>query len=155
MSDDAPLTITLKGGAGYAEPWIVIRAEDVEVARQNLEALIGSEIFPLTREASAAFILGATSAPPENQAAPAPYVVPTTTSPLIAAAVASATLETKTDQWGSVFTFAVPGAPSCPHGPRVKKDAVSKAGKPYTAWVCSVPVRDYKNKTECAIEYAK
>lgn len=43
---------------------------------------------------------------------------------------------TETDKWGGVFTYGLPGAPSCPHGERVQKQATSQAGKAYKAWVC-------------------
>lgn len=42
---------------------------------------------------------------------------------------------TETDKFGNVYTYGA-GGPECPHGPRVKKDGTSQAGKAYSAWVC-------------------
>ncbi len=40
------------------------------------------------------------------------------------------------DQYGNKYTYNVPGAPSCPHGPRVRKAGKSRAGKDYVGWFC-------------------
>ena len=39
-------------------------------------------------------------------------------------------------------------APSCQHGPRVFREGVSKAGKPYKAWFCSSQDRNDQCKPE-------
>ena len=45
---------------------------------------------------------------------------------------------TVADKWGTQFTYGAPGAPACPHGPRLLLNATGKSGKPYTAWACQV-----------------
>lgn len=68
--------------------------------------------------------------------------------------------KTETDNWGSTFTYGIPGAPACPHGERVQKKATSKAGKPYTAWVCPTHTPSaFRQKVvkdpNCSMEFAR
>ncbi len=88
----------------------------------------------------------------QNQATPAQQAV-TTPSP------SSSGPKEETDNWGGVWTYEIPGAPSCPHGARVQKVAKSKAGKMYTAWCCpTASPSAYRNKVakaDCAMEFAK
>lgn len=81
------------------------------------------------------------------------------TSPSVPATQAENVLREETDKWGSVWTYNVPGAPSCPHGPRVQKKATSQAGKPYVGWCCPTTspfaYRQKITKADCKMEFAK
>lgn len=74
-------------------------------------------------------------------------------------AAATSEAREETDKFGRRFTYAVPGAPSCPHGPRVKMNATSKnTGKAYEAWVCPTTTpfayRQKIQKQDCPMEFA-
>lgn len=81
------------------------------------------------------------------------------TTPSVPATQAENVLREEIDKWGSVWTYNVPGAPSCPHGPRVQKKATSQAGKPYTGWCCPTTspfaYRQKIVKADCKMEFAK
>lgn len=53
MSDEAAYTATLKAGAGYEEPWIVIRAETIEQLDDRLSALAEGGVFASLGRAAA------------------------------------------------------------------------------------------------------
>ena len=65
----------------------------------------------------------------------------------------------ETDKWGNVWTYAIPAAPSCPHGPRVQKKGTSQAGKKYTGWECITKsphgFRSKMQKSDCSMEWAR
>jgi hypothetical protein len=44
--------------------------------------------------------------------------------------------ETVQDNFGNAWTYGLPSAPACKHGPMPQKRGRSKAGKPYTGWFC-------------------
>lgn len=136
---------------------LVIGAADPETFLTNLAVILGADngvqdlfavafdsgslqLAQAVRVAIDAFPTAAVSPP-----SPAPVAaasngwnqpVPTDAQPAPAQAPAADGPKTETDNWGSVFTYGIPGAPSCPHGVRVQKAATSKAGKPYKAFVC-------------------
>jgi hypothetical protein len=89
-----------------------------------------------------------------NQATPAQQAVTTPQTP----ATSSGPKE-ETDNWGNVYIYSIPGAPTCPHGARVQKKGTSKAGKPYTAFVCPTQTPSaYRNKvtkSDCSLEFSK
>ncbi len=90
----------------------------------------------------------------QNQATPAQQAVTTPQTP----ATSSGPME-ETDNWGNVYIYSIPGAPACPHGARVQKKGTSKAGKPYTAFVCPTQTPSaYRNKvtkSDCGLEFSK
>lgn len=53
MSNEAAYTATLKAGAGYEEPWIVIRAETIEQLDDRLSALAEGGVFASLGRAAA------------------------------------------------------------------------------------------------------
>lgn len=63
-------------------------------------------------------------------------------------------IEEKTDKWGGVFQKGHPDMPKCEHGARIKAKKISKAGKPYTAFVCvnDSPFGNYRDG-KCEVEY--
>lgn len=72
------------------------------------------------------------SEPPDG-----PYPGSAVTTPSVPASNGPDTVRSETDKFGRTFSYQVPGAPSCAHGPTVKMDAKAKAsGKPYTKWIC-------------------
>lgn len=102
------VVVTLKGGAGYEAPWIVIHAPTAQAAIDQLDQTM-MDLMTRTKSAAAHFS-GAGAAP---AAAPAQsYQAP--------AAPAGA-------------QSPPPGAPACPPGWQFKS-GVSKAGKPYQGY---------------------
>ena len=65
----------------------------------------------------------------------------------------------ETDRWGNVYTYGIPGAPTCAHGPRVQKKGTSQAGKKYTGWECITKsphgFRQKMTKSDCSMEWAR
>lgn len=53
MSDEAAYTATLKAGAGYEDPWIVVRAETIEQLDDRLSALAEGGVFASLGRAAA------------------------------------------------------------------------------------------------------
>lgn len=66
----------------------------------------------------------------------------------------AASLEERTDRFNNRYVKGDPSVPACIHGPRVVAHKTSKAGKPYTAYVCvnDSPFGDYK-AGKCQQEY--
>lgn len=125
-STEAPITVTLKGGAGYEAPWLVLRGNTPgEVAQllQNLGSLPEAVV-----SASNLFHAVHTSGPllpnaPEAPAAPAPQQqAPQGWAPAPPAAAPAVHPEGKVCE-------------SCA-SPLVFKSGTSKAGKAYKLWSC-------------------
>lgn len=59
-----------------------------------------------------------------------------------------------TDKFGANYTFDLPTAPMCQHGPMAMKEAVSQSsGKPYKQWVCAqYPKSGFKREAKTACE---
>jgi hypothetical protein len=104
---DGKIVYTLKGGAGYDAPWIVISGDTVDEATDNLKAatLAFGEVT-----AAAALFSGAQVA--------APLTVPTqTAAPTTVAATAA------------------PQGRFCTHGPRTRRAGTSARGA-WVGWFC-------------------
>lgn len=57
--------------------------------------------------------------------------------------------QVKNDRFGNSFLLGRPDAPLCTHGqPSVLKSGTSKAGKPYSGWVCGQHPDNYKAACE-------
>lgn len=114
---DGKVTFTLKGGAGYEQPWVVISGDTVEEAVGHLNAATAvlGEI-----QTAAALFRGAGSA--------AVLTVPTPTAQATASAVAAGPAPTAPPVSGRV----------CAHGPRSRKSGTSARG-PWVAHFCSLP----------------
>ena len=72
---------------------------------------------------------------------------------VLGAVTAAAPISAPPSQQPKGTPVAQPGngagaAPSCQHGPRVFREGVSKAGKPYKAWFCSNQDRNDQCKPE-------
>ena len=65
----------------------------------------------------------------------------------------------ESDRWGNVYTYGIPGAPTCAHGPRVQKKGTSQAGKKYTGWECITKsphgFRQKMTKSDCQMEFQR
>lgn len=57
------IVITLKGGAGYDAPWVVIHADDIAAAKQTLADEELKEVIDLAKKAGTYFAGGNPSAP--------------------------------------------------------------------------------------------
>jgi hypothetical protein len=142
--DNAALTATLKAGAGYDAPWLVVRANNPAELAQRLNAVIdGSITGPLV---AAAQVLAAEYG---GAGAPAPARQPQQTfqqpqaqnqgfgqqAPQQAAAAQQGGGQVETNKWGATYEWNAPGAPQTMHGPKVKKSATSQSGRAYQAWI--------------------
>lgn len=144
MTDEtAALTATLKFGGGYADPWLVVRADTAEelvgllqqAAQAGAVATLAQSAVEAQAVYTAARSLGAKpvaveaapqAAPPTPPWQPPQQAAPTSPAPSAPAAPAPAA--------------APAGAPTCQHGPMVWRTGVSKkTGQPWQAWMCSAP----------------
>jgi len=55
-----------------------------------------------------------------------------------------------TDRFGNRWTFGLPDAPSCEHGPTARVNGTSQQGRKYTAFKCALggPGGDWRNKCD-------
>lgn len=112
QNTEGKLTVTLKGGAGFDAPWIVIHADDASDALEQLKAPELKELMELTKKAGAHFSGGNGSAGRPQQAA------------------ASAPAQSN----------AGSSAPSCSHGAMTYRKGISKkTNKPWEAYFCPAP----------------
>lgn len=98
---EGKITVTLKGGAGFDAPWIVVHAADISDAYMQFQgdnAALLVELMSKVKKAASFFSGGSGG----NAARPAPQQA----------------------------QEAPPGAPECPPGWQYKS-GISKAGKPY------------------------
>lgn len=146
---------------------VVIAGDTPAEFQDNAMAILGPDAMDSIGEAfKAALVAGAEMgvmtkaqdtviAAGMAQSTPAQAAV---TTPAVPATSSESSVKEETDKWGKKFTYGVPGAPSCPHGPRVKINAISKAGKPYEGWVCPTTTpyafRNKIAKQDCAMEFA-
>lgn len=107
VSDQSKLTLTLKGGAGFDAPWIVLHAESPSEALQILNDESLKTLMEVSQSAAKHFVS-------QNQIAPA--------APAQAANGQPA---------GSQQAPA--GSPACPPG-WTFKSGISKAGNPYKGY---------------------
>jgi len=111
QNTEGKLTVTLKGGAGFDAPWIVIHADDAADALEQLKAPELKELMELTKKAGAHFSGGSGSSarPAPQSAAPAQ-------------------------------SNAGSSAPSCSHGAMTYRKGISKkTNKPWEAYFCPAP----------------
>lgn len=121
---DGKITVTLKGGAGYDAPWVVIGGDSVPEVQEILKNAAALGLYGDV--AAAAQFLQAGNGVPTSGGAPAPASVPT-----------------------SAPAPAAPQGKFCSHGPRVRRSGTSARG----AWVghfCSLP-KDHPDR--CKPEY--
>lgn len=124
--DFGEVVITHKGGAGFADPWIVIHAKDVQDARSHYEGDNAVALADLAERAAkfsgffqAKVGSSAVAGRPQRQAAPP---------------------EAQEAPGGEVR--------SCPHGKMRFRSGVSKAGKPYKGFFCSSDDRNEECKPQ-------
>lgn len=145
MTDDnAPLTATLKAGAGYDAPWLVVRANNPAELAQRLNAVIdGTVTGPLV---AAAQVL----ASEYSGAAPAPAQQPQQTfqqppaqnqgfgqqqAPQAAPAAPQGGGQVETDRWGGQYIHNHPAAPPTMYGPKVLRKWQDQQGKQRAMWL--------------------
>lgn len=141
----AKYTVTLKGGAGYESPWIVVRSNDVPGLKSDIGAL-DDEALSIVKATGQRF--SGAGDPPSTvgsaaqQFANAGMVGQSQVTDAYAADAAQ----------GGPGAFAAPevappappapaaGAHVCKHGPRVFKSGVNKqTQKPWSGWMCNTP----------------
>lgn len=109
---EGKIVVTLKGGAGFDAPWIVVHATDAADALEQLNDKVLGELIARTKTVSAHFSGGSGNAgrpaSPQSNSRPPQQQAPASAG----------------------------NAPGCDHGTRVYKSGVSKAGKPYKMWAC-------------------
>lgn len=102
-------------------------------------------------------VIAAGMASPTNAASGPASSQEAVTRPQTPAVSSESALREETDKWNNVWTYNVPGAPSCPHGVRVQKKGKSQQGKAYTGWSCPTQspyaFRNKIQKAECAMEW--
>jgi hypothetical protein len=114
---DGKIVVTLKGGAGYDAPWIVLSGDSVPEVAEHLKNVSALGLYGEAIAASQLFT-GAANVPVAGGAT-APTTAAPTTAPAPAAPQASA-------------------GRFCPHGPRTRYQGSSARGA-YVAWFCSLP----------------
>lgn len=113
LQSDNKVVVTLKGGASFSDPWIVIHANSVEDADSQMDAKLAA-LMEKTQKVAKKFVeLGGGSAP---TAAPAP------TSNVPAGAQSAPNNETR----------------QCKHGAMTYKTG-SKGGRTWRAFMCPTP----------------
>lgn len=139
QGSDAPITVTLKAGAGYEAPWIVVRADDPEQAVKRLEALGQSALLAKTAEVAVELhgVYNAASG--------------------LGGKVERVEGTREKASWGhsgsrqqtqDAPTEDKAPAPQCQHGQRVYRSG-TKNGKKWEAWFCPLP----RNQGACAPEW--
>lgn len=148
MTDDAKYTATLKAGAGYDAPWLVVRADTPDEMVQALRDAYSTLSAPLAATAQVLQAEWSGSVP----AAPAPHAnnhgfqqQPSAghansaqgmaSSQPASTAAPQAGGNTEEDRWGGTYEHNHPQAPATPWGPKVLKRATSQAGKRYAQWI--------------------
>lgn len=71
LGPEAPYTITLKGGSGYAAPWLVLRAQSAEDAQALLVEAKAAELLESIAAYASDFQEKVAGAEPANTSAPA------------------------------------------------------------------------------------
>jgi hypothetical protein len=118
-TEGGKITVTLKGGTGYDEPWIVIHGTDAEDILGTMSEESFTKLLAWTKAAAEKFHGGSKAAPAGNTQAGKP------------AAATSAP--------GGREEF-------CKHGKMEFKSFISKAGKPTQLFGCTSPNRDEQCK---------
>lgn len=140
------------GGDTY-DDWvrsIVAAGLDVDAIlagmKATLEPLAGD---PVTDRAHQNLVQGGVVAPQQPQQAQPSYH---NSQPAPVATAGG--VEDMVDKYGNKYTFNLPTAPDCAHGPRAFKEWRDKKGMDRKAWVCAPKARDYRFENECPIQWA-
>lgn len=145
MSEENGVTLTLKGGQGYEAPWLVVRGQNAtdvlgQLAEENFESLVkvgaataADLVQTWDAEKKARGGQAAAAPAPARQAGPTPPA-PSNPAPQ-AQAAGPLGPQTESDKWNNTYEHNHPQAPQTQHGPKVLKRGVSKAGKPYAAFI--------------------
>lgn len=154
--------IQISGKCGDAI--VVIAGDTPEEFLANCAAILGEEsnilnVFAMALDADAMVETQAkrnvidtfASTPPTQAAAPAQGAAPATPT-------ADGETKSETDKFGREWTYGIPGAASCSHGPMVRVNAKGKeSGKPYSQWKCitqsPVGFRQKATKSDCPAEF--
>jgi hypothetical protein len=138
--DNAALTATLKAGAGYDAPWLVVRADTpTELARRLNAVIDGTVTGPLVAAAQVLANEYSGGAPAPTQQPQQTFQQPPAQNQGFqqqqAPAAPQGGGQVETDRWGGTYEHGRPDAPQTMHGPKVLKRATSQAGKPYAQWL--------------------
>jgi hypothetical protein len=159
---EAPYTTTLKGGAGFEAPWIVVRSRNVDGLKRDVSAL-DDQAFSVVQGAAHKF---RTAQPPaaDVQAAQtlanagvvaqadvnAQYAVDAASGGPGAFNDPGLNQPASTPPWQAQQN---PSGPSCKHGAKQFKSGVSKKnGKEWKAWDCPAP---YGTPDRCEREFVR
>ena len=146
------VTVTLKAGQGFEAPWIVIHAESVADAKDQIDQGVFAELAERT-VAAAEFFRAAHNVKKglaANEAASAP-----------AQQNGPSWSQGGSRQDGGASNYATnSGAPAqqgegktCIHGPMTYREGVGKqSGKPYKAYFCAAPKG---TANQCAPEFVR
>jgi hypothetical protein len=151
VSNESPLSVSVKAGVGYEAPMITVRADDPNQLAQRLEGVkqlviagVVDLATTLANTYGAAVSLGGqdvkseptpTASPWGTQAtspAPQPSAAPAPAAPSPAG---NAQPFTKQDRYGNTYEHNLPDAPMSPRGPMVKATRKKRAGGTYTMWL--------------------
>lgn len=110
--NEGKIVVTLKGGAGYDAPWIVVHANDSQDALNQLRDDVLKELITRTKEV-ATYFSGGNARPAQAQQ--------------------------QTQQGPPQGATEAPGGEKryCAHGEMRFKSDISKAGKPYKGFFCT------------------
>ena len=126
---DGKIVVTLKGGAGYDSPWIVVGGDSVPEVQEILKNASALGLYGDV--VAAAQFLQASNGVPTAGGAPAPTSQPSTPTP-------------------SAPTAPQASGQFCNHGPRVRRSGTNARG----AWVghfCSLP-KDHPDRCKPVYE---
>jgi hypothetical protein len=127
-SENSAFTVTLKAGAHYENPWIVVRGETTEELLELLDALGKSGVVAKTVEVSIE-LQGVYAAAKGLPAVPvAVEVAPTAISPTSPAPLALV----------PQAPVAAQSGPLCQHGAMVPRSG-TKNGRNWSGWFCPTP----------------
>jgi hypothetical protein len=128
VSEDATFTVTLKGGAGYEAPWLVVRGDNPAEVEESLDVLAQSNLLQKVNDVASLF-RGAGAATPVTTGAPASDQGATVTQHPAAA--------------GNMRT--------CEHGVRVRREGTNARGK-WVGYFCALPKG---SPGACEVEWGK
>lgn len=153
MSDEsnAPITVTIKGGANFRDPWIVVRADTADGAAAELLNIAEAGLYQAAADAAALFqgAVTVTSTPAGSDApTQVPQAGPTTparqdTQPAQQAGSSYARRKASAGtggRGGQPDNNVSPGVTPepCHHGDRVYRSGNGAKG-PWQAWFCPSP----------------
>jgi len=133
---EAPFVVTLKGGAGYEKPWVVIRGNTAEEAVARLGEAHLHNLLEKAAEYSAAF--QALTGGAANQSAPARTASTPSSRPVSQAPAApqpTAAPPAPQDNQGRAHPEGL-ACPQCQQVVGYKTITSKKNGKSYNMWVC-------------------